>query len=97
MTATGNPSRSEQRSPLAVPTCAHGSTSRDICSIVIVVKFNVAKGHERQVQFRAGLKRKISEQLNVTKFWEEKCVGNKRPDAIQRITLDFTPEISRQP
>jgi hypothetical protein len=42
--------------------------SRDIHSVVIVVKFNFAKGHERQVQIRAGLKLKISEQLNVTKI-----------------------------
>jgi hypothetical protein len=58
-----------------------------IHSAVIVVKFDFAKGHERQVQIRAGLKRKISEQLNVTKI----LGGNDRLDAIQRITLDFKP------
>jgi len=82
-----NHSRSMQERLSLSQLARMAPASRDIHSVVIVVKFDFAKGHERQVQIRAGLKRKISEQLNVTKI----LGGNDRLDAIQRITLDFKP------
>ena len=61
MMGTDNPSRSEQDRLSLSQLARMAPASRDIHPVVIVVKFNVAKGHERQVQIRAALKRKISE------------------------------------
>jgi hypothetical protein len=63
-----NHSRSMQERLSLSQLARMAPASRDIHSVVIVVKFDLAKGHERQVQILAGLKRKISEQLNVTKI-----------------------------